>query len=355
MVYENNFIQSGTRPNLFESFSPSVREETNSYDDIKADLFEDDEEENLEEKISTKSPKIRILTPVRKKNIDFKSIFNGADFKKMFPVPHVKDPTPDYSDEDEVNERVRKLIGNSNNVDYSGEDKRVKEAVLDAFENKYNTITEKYPDYTLKFNRDKNLNTIHKNYHAVVRSIFAHMNVGQTQMGYILVLLVMEVIFIKVFNLPMAGFTKMEMKRMFKYNALMIEIGEDMYSSGGEGEVQDIKWRIGTAMLWNIVIFLGIKLLSSYMGGDGMIDTVRTIVDKLFENNINIDNIESGEAKKINEEEGELFSGLFDSGADGTSELADFISSLGSSFTQGMENSRKGPRPRNKSRVIFDD
>ena len=363
MVYENNLIQSGARPNLFESFSPSFEEGAKSYNDVKTDIFEEEEdifsrgdkEENLEEKISTKSPRIRILTPVRKKNVDFKSIFKGADFNKMFPIPHIKDPTPDYSDEDEVNERVRKLIGNSNNVDYSGEDDRVKEAALNAFELKYESIAEKYSKYAQKFNRSKNLNSLHKNYHGIIRTIFAHMNVGQTQMGYILVLLVMEVICIKVFNLPMAGFTKMEMKRMFKYNALMIEIGEDMYSSGGDGEVQDIRWRIGTAFLWNIVIFLGIKILSSSLGGEGMIDTIRTIIDKLFENNINIDNIESGEAKQINEDEGELFSGLFEGGSDGTSELTEFISSLGNSFTQGMENNRKGPRPRNKSRVIFDD
>jgi hypothetical protein len=350
MVYDNNLIQSGARPNLFESFSPTFKEAEPKYEDIEAGLFQEDENDNLEEKISAKSPKIRVLTPVRKKNVDFKDIFQGADFKKMFPIPHIKDPTPDYSDEDEVNERVRKLINNSNNVEYGGEDDRVKEAALEAFEIKYKSIAGKYPDYSVKFNREKSLNSIHKNYHSVVRSIYAHMNVGQTQMGYILILLVWEVVCIKIFNLPMAGFTKMEMKRMFKYNALMIEIGEDMYTSGGEGEVQDIKWRIGTAFLWNIV-----KILSSYMGGDSMIDTIRTIVDKLFENNINIDNIESGEAKKINEEENDLFSGLFDGGSDGTSELAEFISSLGSSFTQGMENSRKGPRPKNKSRVIFDD
>lgn len=347
MLFENDLTHTKEKPNLFD-FSESVVSE-------KKNLFEEDEiEEEKEEEISVKTPTIRVLTPVRKKNIDFKNIFEGADFKKMFPVPHISEPQPDYSDEDEVNERVRKLISNSNNVDYTNEPEVVRDAVLDAYEAKYKSLATNYPDYAVKFQREKNLNIIHKNYHNAIKNIYAHMNVGQTQLAYILILLVMEVVCIKVFNLPMAGFTKMEMKRMYKHNALMIELGIAMYPSGGEGEAQPIEWRIATTFLWNIVIFLGIKLLSSYMGGEGMIDTVRTIVDKLFENNINMDNIETGEAKKINAEENDLFSGLFD-GGDGASELAEFISSLGSSFTQNMENNRKGPKPRAKSRVIFDE
>jgi len=348
MLFENKLQTS--RPNLFD-LGETKR---NLFDEPLPDeeIVSSEEEEN----ISVKTPTIRILTPVRKKNpLDFKDIFEGTSFKKMFPLPHTKPPEPDYSDEDEVNERVRKLISNSNNVDYSQEHEKIKEAVRDAFEIKYKSLSVNYPDHSIPFQREKNLNLIHKNYHSVIKTIYAHMNVGQTQLAYILILLVMEVVCIKVFNLPMAGFTKMEMKRMYKHNAMMIELGESMYVSGSGGETQPIEWRIATTFLWNIVIFLGIKLLSSYMGGEGMIDTVRTIVDKLFENNINSDNIESGEAKKINEEENELFSGLFDSGSDGASELAEFISSLGSSFTKNMENNRKGPKPRTKNRVIFDE
>ena len=146
------------------------------------------------------------------------------------------------------------------------------------------------------------------------------------------------------------------MKRMYKYNTLMIELGENMCpSTGGTKESQSIEWRITSSMLWNVIVFLGIKILSSYMGGEGMIDTVRNIVDKLFENNISFENIESGEAKKINDDESELFSGLFDGSSDGTNEIGEFISSLGSAFTKNMENNRKGPKTKNRSRVIFDD
>lgn len=348
MLFQNKI----ERPNLFEPNIEPSHEKQNLFDE---GFITDKKEEEIEdEEISVKTPTIRVLTPVKKKKINFENIFEGAKFEKMFPMPHIKKVDIDCSDEDEVNERVRKLVGNSNNVDYSNEPDIIIEACKDMFEIKYKSLVANYPDYAVKFNKEKNLNSIHKNYHTVIRSIYAHMNIGQTQLSYILILLVTEVIGIKVFNLPLAGLTKMEMKRMYKHNALMIELGESLYPGTGEGgEPQSIEWRIGTSFLWNIVIFLGLKLLSSYMGGEGMIDSVRTIVDKLFENNINTTNIESGEAKKINAEENELFSGLFE-GGDGTSEIAEFISSLGSSFTQNMENNRKGPKPRNRKRPIFD-
>lgn len=341
MLLENNFIQIDKRPNLFET--SFFNEE---------DKVETKEDEGF---LSDESPKVRILTPVRKKEADYKDIFTSENFKKLFPIPNVKMPDIDYSDSEEINDRVRKLINNSQNVDYTNEHEKVIEAAKDAFEIKYSSINNNYPEHSIKFNREKNLNIIHKNYHSMIRRIYSHMNIGQTRLAYILLLLFLEVFFIKAFSMPMAGYTKMEMKRMYKHDTLMIELGESMYpTTGGEGEKQSIEWRIVTSMLWNVVIFLGIKMLSSYMGGEGMIDIVRGIVDKLFENNINFENIESGEAKRINGDESELLNGLFES-SDGSSEIGEFISSIGSNFTKNMENNRKGPKAKKSTRVIFDD
>jgi len=342
MLFQNNLIRDTEKPNLFN-------EESN-------EIFDDegikDEEEDL-----IKAPKIRVLTPVRKKRtVDFKNIFEGTDFKKVFAVPEGTKIDIDTSDEEEVNSRVRKLVSNSGNIDYTDEPEEVKEAVLLSFEQKYDSISSKYPDFAIKFQKNKNLNIIHKNYHSVIRKIYAHMNISQTQIGYIVLLLIVEVACIKLFNIPIAGITKAEMKRMYKYNTLMIEIGEAMYPEmGGEGETQSLEWRILKTLLWNIVIFTSIKLLSNYYGADSMTDTIRTIVDKIFDNNINIENIETGEAKTINKEDNDMFTGLFESDGEGSSEMAEIISSLGSSFTQNMENNRKGPRAKGRRTVIFDE
>ena len=344
MLFENNLSSSinikSSLPNLF---------------DIKSEpdegiLFEEDKEKNIFEEEKEEQgehfavPIIRALTPVRKKDYGF---------KHLFPIPQIK-PKIDYSDEEEVNERIRKLISSSSNVEYNDEPDVVKEGVLNAFENKYQTLSENYPKFAIEFNRKKKLNTIHKNYHNTIRTIYANMNIGQTRLGYVIILLFTEIICIKVLNLPFSGLTKMEMKRMYKYNSLMIELGEASYpgSAGEEGEPEAIEWRIGKIFLWNIFIFLSIKLLSAHFGGESMIESVRTIVDKLFDNNINVENIENGEAKNINTEDNDLFSGLFD--GDG-SEFAEFVSSIGSNFTKNMENNQKGPKPRNKTKVVFDE
>lgn len=341
MLFEKNLsssvVQKSVLPNLFNL--KSEPDEGILFEEEK-NIFEDSIQPEREH---FAVPIIRALTPVRKKD---------SSFKHMFPIPQIK-PKIDYSDEEEVNERVRKLISSSSNVDYSDEPEIVIEAVLNAFENKYKTLSENYPKFSIEFNRKKKLNTIHKNYHNTIRTIYANMNIGQTRLGYVLILLFTEIICIKVFNLPFSGLTKMEMKRMYKYNSLMIELGEATYPDTGEGgEPEAIEWRIGKIFLWNIFIFLSIKLLSNHFGGESMIDDVRTIIDKLLDNNINVENIENGEAKTINSEDNDLFSGLFE--GDG-SEFAEFVSSLGSNFTKNMENNRKGPQPRNKSKVIFDE
>lgn len=339
MLFEDDRIKTVQRDDLFdEGFASNTTIEDN-----------DDFERN-----SIKTPDIKIMTPLRRnKKPDFDDMFSG-DFNSIFKMPVPKSPVPDYSDENDINERVKKLINNSTDVRYDTEHEKVQDAVREAFEIKFKNLSINYPDHNIDFPSEKNLNTIHKHYHSIIKSIYVNMNLGQTQLSYILVLMVLEFICVKVFSVPMSGFTKMEMKRMYKYNSLMIELGEAMYVSGQEGEPQSIEWRITTTFIWNIVIFLGIKIISNYVGGDAMTDTIRNIIDKLMENNINAENIESGEAKKINEEDNNLFSGLFGKG-DGTSELAELVSTLGTSFTQKMENSKRNPGPKKKSRFIFNE
>ena len=120
MLLDQDFIKVNERPNLFEN---------NFFDNepVKAPL----EETIEEEEINDSPPKIRVLTPVRKKEPDFKDIFSGESFKKIFPMPEIKNPTIDYSDEEEINDRVRKLITNSSNIDYTNEHEKVKEASKD--------------------------------------------------------------------------------------------------------------------------------------------------------------------------------------------------------------------------------
>ena len=140
----------------------------------------------------------------------------------------------------------------------------------------------------------------------------------------------------------------------------MIELGESMYSTGG-GKPGPIEWRIASTFFWNVIIFLGIKIISNYIGGEGMVDMVRSVIDKMMDNPITPENIESGQAKNINAQQNDMsdiFGNLFGGGGsnDGTGELTELISNLGTNFTEKMESGKKNskkPNDKKKSRIIF--
>ena len=94
----------------------------------------------------------------------------------------------------------------------------------------------------------------------------------------------------------------------------MIELGESFYTTGGGpgggGVKTSLEYRIGTSFLWNIVVFLGVKLLTKYMGGESMTGLIRGAIDKIMDNPITVDNIENGTASQMQEEDG--INGLLD-------------------------------------------
>ena len=361
----NDLIISEKKDDLF-SFEEEIiihndREEEEKEEEEKVDDFNPPPVIQDEDSFLAKTPVIKFTTPIRRKREPSDS--EDVSFPSI-PAPNIKTmtPLPDYSDNDVVNYRVKELINNGGEVNYDKEDEAVKEAVMSAFMVKYQNLTINYPEHTIIFPEDKSINIIHKHYHEVIKSIYVNMNLGQTQLAYILCLMVLEFVCVKALNLPMAGFTKMELKRMYKYNSLMIELGESMYSTGG-GKPAPIEWRIASTFLWNVVIFLGIKIISSYIGGESMVDIVRNVIDKMMDNPITPENIETGEAKNINSQQsdmGDMFGNLFGGGSgDGTSELTELISTLGTNFTEKMESGKKKENDKGrgggkkKSRIIF--
>ena len=47
---------------------------------------------------------------------------------------------------------------------------------------------------------------------------------------------------------------------------------------GGMGSQWSLEWRVCSSMLWNIVMFMCVKYLSNYIGGDSMIEVIRNII-----------------------------------------------------------------------------
>ena len=316
--------------------------------------------------ILTQTPIIRLTTPVRKKeDVEFSIPEVRQDsiptYTRSPKKPQMTPTSPviDISDEDEINERVAELIGFPGDQDYSKETKSVKECCIEAFKIKYDNLRVNYPDKKVQFPEGKKLERIHKTYHSYIKDIYVNMNLDQIQLGYIMCLMIFEFLAIKAFGIPMAGFTKMELKRMYRYNHLMIELGESFYVNGGGpgggGTKSSLEYRMGSSFVWNVVVFLGLKLLTKYLGGESMTGLIRGAIDKIMDNPVTVDNIESGTANQMQEDDG--LNGLLEDGMGKGSNITEILANLGTNFTEKMESKSKKSEPggKKKRRVIFNE
>lgn len=261
-------------------------------------------------------------------------------------------PSIDLEDEDDIMERVTELISDSGKIDYNMEPKEVRDACLETFKSKFQTLKINYPKQGIEFPEGKSLNKIHDKYHAIYKSIYVNANLGQLQLGYIIILMAIEVVCIKAFNIPMSGFAKMESKRLHRYNQLMVELGENLYSTGGGS--WPLEWRILGSVLMNIAVFIAIKFLAKYLGGDSkgnMEESIRSMVDGILDNPITKEDIESGKTSKP-AATGPM-GGLGDMMSGGG--FADILASFGTDFTKSMEKKKSGVPKQKKKRFIFED
>jgi len=261
----------------------------------------------------------------------------------------------DIDDEDDIQERVNDLISDPGKIDYNLEQEEVRIACIEKFKTKFQNLKLNYPEHGIEFPEGKNLNKIHDSYHSIIKSIYVNMNLGQLQLGYIIVLMAIEFVCVKAFNIPLAGFTKMELKRMHRYNQLMVELGENLYSVGSGS--WPIEWRILGTLMMNVVIFVALKFLSNYVGGESMTEVIRNAVDQVLDNPVTKDNIETGNvgtkpSGTTSSGLGSMMEGMM-SGGNGNG-MADLIASLGTGFTEKMEKSKVN-NTKNKRRFVFED
>jgi hypothetical protein len=268
----------------------------------------------------------------------------------------VKTNFVDVDDEDDILERVNDLINDPGKIDYNLEQEEVRNACIETFKSKFQNLKLNYPEHGIEYPEGKSLNKIHDTYHSIIKSIYVNMNLGQLQLGYIIVLMAIEFVCVKAFNVPLAGFTKMELKRMHRYNQLMVELGENLYSVGSGS--WPIEWRILGTLVMNIVIFVALKFLASYVGGESMTEVIRNAVDQVLDNPVTKDNIETGnvgsQSKTAGNGLGSMMEGMM-SGGNGNG-MADLIASLGTGFTEKMEKSSKTSASKaKKRRFVFED
>ena len=328
-----------------------------------------DGEESGVNTIFEKTPVIKFITPVRRSrrrdrgrdrdqedSEDDTPPFSGggSGFSAPEPLPFspIRSPKVDLTDDDDVNDHVRKLVSYPGQIDYDKEPDKVQELCEEVFRSKFQTLKVHYHEYEIEFPEGKSLTKVHKYYHGLIKNIYVNMNIGQYETWYLIGLLAIEVVAVQVFNIPFGGFTKSEMKRMYRKKSMLIELGESLYPDG-TGEKASIEYRLGSDMFWNIITFIAVKVLADWVGGEMMVEQCRVLVEKLMDSHITTENIESGEAKNIEANEGSLADNLFGGlgGMDGS--LKDIIIEMGSQFTEGSSKNSRKKKGSKKSTLIF--
>jgi hypothetical protein len=307
------------------------------------------------------TPVIKFMTPVKKnkrrvfdRREDDDEDDEDDEFKVPEPVPFspFRSPKVDLTDDDDINEHVRKLVSCPRQIDYENEPDKIKELCEEVFRSKIQTLRVHYPEYEPEYPEEKSLNKIHKYYHELIKSIYINMNIGQYETWYLIALLAAEVVFVQVFNIPFGGYTKSELKRMYRKKSMLIELGESWYPTG-EGEKSSIEYRLASDMFWNMLTFIAVKIMADWVGGDEMIETCRAVVEKLMDSHITTENIETGEARNIEENEGSLTDNILGNLTGMGGNLKDIIVEMGSQWTEkSSKDSGKGKKKK-KNTVVW--
>jgi hypothetical protein len=117
-------------------------------------------------------------------------------------------------------------------------------------------------------------------YERYVRQIKVSQESGQYKVYMVVFLMVIEVIGVKFLKLNMSGYTMSQLKIINRYDALFIELGEKWLVSGGSN--WPVEARIVMMMLFNAVIFLVVRYLCSWMGAEGLADTLQGMIDSML-------------------------------------------------------------------------
>lgn len=244
----------------------------------------------------------------------------------------------------EVRERAWALISDPLFSDFKKESTQIQDVCMEFLRNKYIALNTAYKDRNVVFPENQSVGKVHRAYHETLRSMHVSMNLGSYRLGYIVCVLILEVVCVKLLGLPMAGFTKMEWERIKKYDQLMLEIGETMYSYGTSQ--WPLHYRMAFTFALNMAIFVGLKFATKALGigSDKGFNVVRAMIDRVLENNVSLDDVASGTAEDISKKNESSFLST------------ENISGILGKISESMDSKKEDKKPKKKEkRMIWDD
>ena len=149
------------------------------------------------------------------------------------------------------------------------------------FHTKFGILRESFPQWQIvNPPESQTLDQIHDVYEGYVRQIIVSLNCNQWKVYLVIMFLVIEVFCIKVMGLDARGFTMSQVKIMNRYDQVLVELGEKYYVQGPSN--WPVEARIIMMAAFNGIIFIAVKYLSKWLGGDQMAGTIQTVVDQFL-------------------------------------------------------------------------
>lgn len=149
------------------------------------------------------------------------------------------------------------------------------------FKVKFGILREKFPNLNvIELHESLDLDQMHDLYDYYIKHILISKETGQYKAYMVIFLMFIEVIGVKLLKLNMSGYTISQLKIINRYDSLFAELGEKWLVSGGSG--WPVEARLMMMMLFNAVIFLVVRYLCSWLGVEGLADTLQNMIDKML-------------------------------------------------------------------------
>lgn len=146
---------------------------------------------------------------------------------------------------------------------------------------KFGILRSSYPDWQIRDPDDRlTLDQVHDVYEYYIRQIMVSKETGQYKVYLVIFFMFVEVVGVKLLKLNMSGYTMSQLRIMNRYDTLLAELGEKwLVSSGSDWPVEA---RLLMMATFNAVIFIAVRYLCSWMGVDGLSETIQNFVDSML-------------------------------------------------------------------------
>jgi uncharacterized membrane protein YgcG len=130
----------------------------------------------------------------------------------------------------------------------------------------------KLPEYDIY----EDVEILEKKYDMAVKHILAKVNSSDYKVYLMVYWAVIELLCCKVFKIDISGFTKFQMRRMIRYETLLIQLGEKNYLTFMEN--WPVEAKLAALSLFHAGVFFVIKMASDYLG-----PSAETIIEALVD------------------------------------------------------------------------